>query len=139
MQCVQCGSIALETTEHSITCQQCNTIYNIFHDVPVLFADVMTQTVHQAPSEEFASWLADTMFLPNNRETIVKLQAIFSTTYRFGEFSLDAENQFLERLQNCGIEISREGVESNNQPKTSNLLGKLYERIRQTDRQTDSS
>lgn len=108
LQCVRCSNAPLEVATQSITCHQCNTTYSIFHGVPVLFPNVIAQAVKQVTSEEFAPWLASTMSLPDNPETFAKLKAIFSTTYRFGDFLLDAENnQFLDRLQNSDVNLPK--------------------------------
>lgn len=106
MQCVRCGSRQLKIDAQLIQCERCDTTYKIEHGVPILFPDVITQPISQDLPEEVTGWLAAVMDLPNDYETLSKLKSIFSTTYKFGDFLLDAENnQFLDRIQNSGINI----------------------------------
>lgn len=106
IQCVRCSSRQLKIDTQSIQCERCDTTYRILHGVSVLFPDLITQPISQDLPEEVTRWLATAMDLPNDYDTLSKLKSIFSTTYQFGDFLLDAENnQFLDRLQNSGINI----------------------------------
>lgn len=106
LQCVRCGSLKLEIEPRSIQCQHCHTRYQVLQGVPILFPDAIVQTIDKKPSKAFVSSLTDAMSLPLDAETIAEIQAIFSTTYRFGDFLLDAENQFLQRLEAYGVSVT---------------------------------
>lgn len=106
IQCVRCGGHALQIEAESIQCQHCGTSYQLLHGVPILFPDVIVRKSSEKPSEAFVSSLIDAMSLPKDAETMAQLQEVFSTTYRFGDFLLDAENQFLSRLKACGIDVT---------------------------------
>ncbi|MGG6270198.1 methyltransferase domain-containing protein [Leptolyngbya sp. AN03gr2] len=106
IQCVRCNHGHLNIESQIIRCEHCGTSYQILHGVPILFPDAIVQSIHEKPSESFAASLIDAMSLPTNSETTAQIQKIFSETYRFGDFLLDAENQFLQRLKACGISIA---------------------------------
>ncbi|MBE9013358.1 hypothetical protein IQ250_24505 [Pseudanabaenaceae cyanobacterium LEGE 13415] len=106
IRCVRCGSSALQIKSESLQCQHCDTSYHLLHGVPILFPDAIVHRSSEKPSEAFISSLIDAMSLPKDSDTITQLQEVFSKTYQFGDFLLDAENQFLLRLKACGIDIA---------------------------------
>jgi uncharacterized protein YbaR (Trm112 family) len=102
LQCVRCLSQRLEQQADALYCARCGACYPILFDVPIFFSDVLIQE-RERPSERFAEEIASLYpTLPQTSETIETLRAIFSRTYRFGDFLIDAEaNQYLNRIQSA--------------------------------------
>lgn len=128
IQCVRCGSGKLNIESQLIQCQHCSAVYQVLHGVPLLFPDAIIQTIQEKPSEAFASSLIDAMSLPTDEKTVTQVQDIFSRTYRFGDFLLDAENQFLQRLKACEINITES---EKHQTQSSTFVSHSKRRLKQ--------
>lgn len=100
LQCVRCSSRRLEQQADAVYCARCGAYYPILFGVPIFFSDVLVQE-HEQPSERFAEEICSLYpKLPRTSETIETLRAIFSRTYRFGDFLIDTEaNQYLHRIR----------------------------------------
>jgi SAM-dependent methyltransferase len=99
--CVQCGANALTRQLQSFGCVSCGADYPIVHDVPILFPDVIVESVDPASDHaELAVSICDYQGLPKDPKTLATVQNIFLKNYRFADRLLDAESQqYIDRIK----------------------------------------
>ena len=106
--CVECGAGDLLGQHDILTCQSCGMNYPIVHGVPILFPNVVIQSVVRSVDiEAVAISVSKYEGLLKDKTTLESVKSIFSKNYRFGNLLLDVESkQYLDRIKTTQIQQS---------------------------------
>lgn len=115
--CVECGAGDLLDQRDILTCQSCGVKYPVVHGVPILFPNVVIQSVVRSVDiKTVAISVSKYEGLPKDKRTLESVKSIFSKNYRFGNLLLDVESkQYLDRIKTTQIQQNTASEKKKNQ------------------------